>query len=237
MPADTSVHRECLVAVVTSDVDLKRFAEQRWYRIPERAIGRSLKVESFDEFQKLALYQTSLVSNGLPSSIELWGEIDDVLRMPRREILPDEPNHPAADEIYRLIRVKSAERLDHPITSRRPRRITFVRTTGERLFHASDLNDLIVGSPAEEKLWSALKNLDAERKYYMRAGGFVMEVDFAIFSDDRTLGVVCGGDDGYDSSGIPEAWSILRFSPGALESEFTACLQEIMAAMQEMRAV
>src|SRR5437868_2731465 len=90
IPDNESLHRDCLIAVVTNDADLKRFSEQRWYRIPERAIGRSLKVDSFDQFRKLALYQTSLVSNGLPSSIELWGEIDEVLRMSRREILPEE---------------------------------------------------------------------------------------------------------------------------------------------------
>jgi hypothetical protein len=227
--------RDCLVAVVTSDDDLRHFTEERWYRIPERAIGRSLKSDALDGLTKLALYQTSTITSGLPSAIELWGEVDDLLRLPRKEFLPEEPHHPAADELYRLVRVRSVKRLQQPITSRRPRRVTFIRTTGERLFHAHDINDLVLGSPAEEKLWGVLKELDAERKYFMRAGGIVMEVDFAIFNEGGALGVICGGNDGYDSSGVPDAWSVLRFSAGRLESEFATCLEEIMATMRTMQ--
>jgi hypothetical protein len=234
-PLSQSEERDCLIAVVNSDDDIARFLNDRWYRIPMRAIGRSIGKGALDESRILALYQTSTIHSGLPSAIELWGEIDDIRQLRRREIIPEESNHPAADELYQLIRVRNVERLERPVTSRRPRRVTFIRSSGERLFHAADMNDLIIGSAFEEKLWSAIREFDAERKYFMQAQGTVMEVDFAIFSEGRSVGIICGNEDGYDPSTVPESWSILRFSPGRLESEFADCMQELMTELRQMR--
>lgn len=181
----------------------------------------------------LALYQTTGIRNGLPSAVELWGEIREVARVSRREIIP-EPDHPAADDLYHVIRVGPVERLERPIVSRRPRRVTFIRTTSERLFRAVDINDLVIGSSVEEKLWGELRELDVERKYLMQADGLVMEVDFAIFYGETTLGIVLepGGEEGVlrQGSGSSErkVWSILRFSPSRLDADLAACVQEIM---------
>jgi hypothetical protein len=232
--ASQSEERDCLIAVVNNDADMHRFRNERWYRIPARAIGRSLGKESLDESRILALYQTSTIQSGVPGTIELWGEIEDVQQLSRRQIVPDEPNHPAADEQYHLIRLRAVERLEKPVASRRPRRITFIRTSGERLFHAADVNDLIIGSAIEEKVWNAIREFDVERKYFMRAQGMVMEVDFAIFTGGGALGVICG-DDGYDASATSEAWSVLRFSPGRLEREFADCMEELMSTLNQMR--
>ena len=114
-----SEQRDCLIGVVNNDTDMQRFRDERWYRIPARAMGRSLSRESLDESRILALYQTSTVHSGLPGTIELWGEIDEVQQLSRRQIVPDEPNHPAADEQYHLIRLRNIERLERPVASRR----------------------------------------------------------------------------------------------------------------------
>jgi hypothetical protein len=232
--ASQSEQRDCLIAVINNDTDMQRFRDERWYRIPARAIGRSLRKESLDESRILALYQTSTVQSGLPGTIELWGEIEEVQQLSRRQIVPDEPHHPSADEQYYLIRLRNIERLEQPVASRRPRRITFIRTSGERLFRASDINDLIIGSVIEEQVWNAIREFDVERKYFMRAQGMVMEVDFAIFTSGGALGVICG-DDGYDSSATTEGWSVLRFSPGRLETEFADCMEELMTTLHQMR--
>ena len=231
--------RDCLVAVVTCDADLRRFIDEKWYRIPARAVGRSVAAETLREVRALALYQTSTITAGLPSAIELWGEIEEVRECTRREIIPSEAEHPAAEERYHLIRVDSVRRLERPVISRRPRRITFMRTSLERLLKASAVNDLVIGSKLEEQLWESLRDLDAERKYYMNVSDTVMEVDFALFNGDRALGVICNGDSPPASAaGHPaasDAWSVLRFSPSQLELEFHQCLDQIMTIVDEMR--
>lgn len=241
MQAFDEKNRDCLVAVVNNDADLHRFIDERWYRIPARAIGRSLGVGAIEESNILALYQTAGVNAGLPGAIEMWGEIEERLLLPRRAIVPEEPDHPGADEKYHLIRLRAVERLEAPIVSRRPRRITFLRTTSRHLFHASDINDLIAGTPGEERLWHVLKkeeNLELERRYFMRMDDVVMEVDFALLGRERSLGIICEGEThggGPGSDHIPEAWSILRFSPGRLDAEFADCVGEIAAEIARMK--
>ena len=117
--------RDCLVAVVKHNADLQRFRDEAWYRIPDRALGRSIGRVALKESNVLALYQTAGVTDGLPGAIELWGEIAGVETLPRREMLPDEPNHPAADQLYHRLRLSGVHRLEQPILSRRARRLAF----------------------------------------------------------------------------------------------------------------
>ncbi len=75
----------------------------------------------------------------------------------RRELIPEEPDHPRADERYYRIDLGELVALPHPVPSRRLRRITFIRTTLERLLHADEINDLWIRTPAQERLWHALQ--------------------------------------------------------------------------------
>ena len=230
--------RDTLVAVVTNDTDLQRFAEEGWYRIPARAVGRTLAADALQQTSTLALYQTGAITAGLPSAIELWGEVAQVLPKLRRELLPNEPDHPAADELYHLVRVAQVRRLERPIVSRRPRRVTFIRTTREKLLAATDINDLVIGTDAEERLWKSLENLEAERKYFMRVSDVMMKVDFALFEQGKTVGIIVALDeptatDARESA--TDAWRILRFSPNRLQSDLAGCLQEIMALVRGIK--
>lgn len=230
--------RDTLVAVVTNDTDLQRFAEEGWYRIPARAVGRTLAADALQQTSTLALYQTGAITAGLPSAIELWGEVAQVLPKLRRELLPNEPDHPAADELYHLVRVAQVRRLERPIVSRRPRRVTFIRTTREKLLAATDLNDLVIGTDAEERLWKSLENLEAERKYFMRVSDVMMEVDFALFEQGKTVGIIVAPDEPTTAAAresATDAWRILRFSPNRLQSDLAGCLQEIMALVRGMK--
>lgn len=230
--------RDTLVAVVTNDTDLQRFAEEGWYRIPARAVGRTLAADALQQTSTLALYQTGAITAGLPSAIELWGEVAQVLPKLRRELLPNEPDHPAADELYHLVRVAQVRRLERPIVSRRPRRVTFIRTTREKLLAATDLNDLVIGTDAEERLWKSLENLEAERKYFMRVSDVMMEVDFALFEQGKTVGIIVAPDEPTATAAresATDAWRILRFSPNRLQSDLAGCLQEIMALVRGMK--
>lgn len=230
--------RDTLIAVVTNDADLRRFAEEGWYRIPARAIGRTLAADALPQLSAIALYQTGAITGGLPSAIELWGEVTEITSQLRRQILPNEPDHPAADELYHVVRVAAPQRLDRPIISRRPRRVTFIRTTREKLLHATEVNDLVIGTEAEERLWKSLENMQAERKYFMRVSDVMMEVDFALFPQNNTVGILVTPDEPEPTTtpeSAADAWRILRFSPNRLQSDFAGCLQEILSLVGTMK--
>ena len=98
----------------------------------------------------------------------------------RRDLLPEEPDHPRADQrYYKLQRGKLVE-LPHPIPSRSLRRITFVLTNGKRLTEAWEINDLFLGPREHDLLWRALKEarLQAERHYIIHEENAVYRVDF-----------------------------------------------------------
>jgi hypothetical protein len=59
----------------------------------------------------------------------------------RRDLLPDEADHPRADAAYYKLQLGPLERLDPPIISLRWRRITF-ETTWDRFHKAQEINEL-----------------------------------------------------------------------------------------------
>ena len=232
--------RDCLVAAVNRDVDLRRFRDEAWYRIPDRALGRSVANTVLEDSNTLALYQTGRISDGLPGAIEIWGEIANVETLPRRDLIPDEPDHPAADQLYHRVRLARVHRLEHPILSRTPRRLVFLRTTREHLLAASDVNDLVIGSPAEERLWKELQKRRSEfdRKIFMEVGGTIMEVDFGLVAGVGGVAVLCGAESEINEADGVEMihpWHVLRFSPGVVEQELEKCVEEIMAAARSIR--
>ena len=230
--------RDTLVAVVTTDHDLARFRDERWYRLPDRVLGRSLARNVFEELTTLAIYQTAGVTEGLPGAVELWGEISAVDSLTRRELLPDEPNHPAASQLYHRICFSEIHRLQRPLTSQSPRRVTFLRTVRERLLIASDLSDLIIGTPAQEELVKELQGIHprVERKVYMQVSDEVVEVDIGIFAEEYQLGILLEDSSSADQlSHVPPAWNVLRFSPERIEHDFQECLREIMEMMNDLR--
>jgi hypothetical protein len=228
----TTFHRDCLVAVVSTDADLARFTDELWYRIPARSLGRALSADALTELRHIALYQTGAITAGLPGTIEVHGAISSIDVELRRAIIPSEPDHPAADEPYHVVRIAVLERLEQPLISHRPRRITFLRTTRERLAGARDINELFVGSPAEEALWGSLRELGAERRCFMHVSDEVMEVDFAIVRGSRTLGVLCSDELGYGPVAAAGEWSIVRFSAAEVENDLAGCLHEIMRLLE-----
>jgi hypothetical protein len=63
----------------------------------------------------------------------------------RRQLLPDEADHPRANDCYYKLELGPLERLPRPIPSHRLRRITFIATTLDRLLNAQEINDLWMG--------------------------------------------------------------------------------------------
>ncbi|RME42160.1 MAG: UV DNA damage repair endonuclease UvsE [Chloroflexi bacterium] len=144
-----------LVAVVNNPRDLEIAQEQGWYRIPLKRAPRQVAADF------LALYQTAAFSDE-KWAVNYFAPVRRYHIVRRRDLLPDEADHPRADDLYYKVEIDPLERLPAPIPSRRLRRITFIATTLERLLSAEEINDLWMSGISEAELWDAFKQESAE---------------------------------------------------------------------------
>ncbi|WP_298402307.1 hypothetical protein [uncultured Chloroflexus sp.] len=129
-----------LVVIVPRPRDLELARSAGWYRLPLSYAPPRLAADY------LAFYQ--------PGSFgaERWRvqRYAAVLRyhiVQRRDLLPDEPNHPRASERYYRIDLGPLCELERPVLAARLRRITFIATTFGRLRQAIDVTDLFMPPP------------------------------------------------------------------------------------------
>lgn len=146
-----------LVAYVPQRRDFELIQTQGWYRIPQKFAPKGLYAEyvafyfgaRFGE-QKWAIHYYAQ-NNGH----ELARRVD---------LLPDEPDHPRAQEIYYKIQLGELTRLARPIVSLRWRRVVFLHTTWDRFQDAAELNDLFIdGEGYVDRHFAALREREGER--------------------------------------------------------------------------
>jgi hypothetical protein len=138
-----------LVVVVPSLEDWHRISSQGWYRIPLRRAPRRIGAEY------LAFYHTQ-ASGPLRWSIRFYAPVLGYSLATRRELIPEETDHPRADERYYRIALGSLQALPHSIPSRHLRRVTFILTTLAQLLRAEEINDLWQRESTQEGLERAL---------------------------------------------------------------------------------
>lgn len=144
--ADEAVLHPALVVLVNNRRDWLRVCTEGWYRIPVRSAPFPIAAEY------LAFYLTRTF-RAEAWQISYYAPVTRYKILPRRELLPDQPDHPRADDLYYRIELGAVQRLERPIASRRLRRITFIPTTWERLHTAEDVADLWHTDDATAILW------------------------------------------------------------------------------------
>lgn len=142
-----------LVAVLRTPRDLRLVLEEGWYRIPARRLPPRAGAA-----RHIAFYQPASFGLG-EGAVRYVAPIRAWEMLCRRELLPEEPDHPRAAELYYRVRLGEVQPLDPPIPAGRWRRFAFILTHGERLRQARELRDLVHGSLWEEKLWGALRKM------------------------------------------------------------------------------
>ena len=189
-------------------------ARKGWYRIPVKHAPPSAT-----EAVVLAFYFTKAFPEGERWHVVYYAPVLRYRIVRRRELLPEEADHPRADEQYYKVEIGPLERLPRPIPSRRLRRITFIPTTLDRLLSAQEINDLWLGDAVEERLWRAFQKngIIAERRCRLwedREGE--EEIDLALFCRQGKIAVLCAG--GGPLEGVP----VVRERPLASEYDLTA---------------
>ena len=210
-----------LVAVMNDPRALEIARTQGWYRIPVRRAPPRVGADY------LAFYQTAAFGPEERWKVSYYAPIRRYHIVRRRDLLPDEADHPRADDEYYKLEIGPLEPLPHPIPSRRLRRITFIPTTLKRLLAAQEINDLWLGNKVEEQLWESFKEqgLPVERRVSVQEEDQDC-VDFALYCQNGRLAILCEGRDFDDLHLVREfpavsdydlalaGWTTLRLQPG-----------------------
>ncbi|TAE24731.1 MAG: DUF559 domain-containing protein [Candidatus Kapaibacterium sp.] len=189
-------HKNTLIGMIREKKDMLIAQKQGWYRIPVKSAPKIVRSNSMTT---LAFYQTKAFGED-KYTVRYWGEVQNIQEKKRIEILPEEPAHPKAKEVYHVIQLTAVQELQQPIVSPIPRRNPFIETTRERLFAAREFNELFCGSPIEERLWKALydEGIPAYREFMVSRTvakkKSMYYLDFALFCKDSNIALECDGD-------------------------------------------
>lgn len=126
-----------LVGVIGRKRDLDCLLAERWYRIPQTQMPQGIAAEI------IAFY---ISGSAARSSGQAGIHYHAVLRgfelQRRRDLLPDEPEHPRAAQLYYKLQLGEIVPQIPPVTNPRRRRFSFIRTTWDRLSAARTIADL-----------------------------------------------------------------------------------------------
>ncbi|MBC8170265.1 MAG: hypothetical protein H7X77_01275 [Anaerolineae bacterium] len=141
-----------LVGVINRKRDLEYVLKDHWYRIPQAKMTRGIQTEYVAFFLSRAFGE----QNG---GIYYYARITGLELRYRRWLLPDEANHPNADEQYYRIALSEIHEKQPPIRNTGKRSIAFIYTTWDRFIHAQAISDLY--SKADyfvDRIYHALRN-------------------------------------------------------------------------------
>ena len=165
-----------LVALLNNPRDWELVTREHWYRIPVRHAPKF-----FTGAQYLAFYLARAFGPD-KWTIPGYAPVRGHELAHRRDLLPDEAEHPRADELYYKLELGPLEPRTPPLASRRGRRVLFLWTTWDKFATARELDDLFHKAPAQDRLWETLK----ERSLYAGREPLVSErrsryrVDFML---------------------------------------------------------
>lgn len=205
-----------LVAVMNRPSDFEIARDQGWYRVPEAKATRGVF------FEYVAFYFAAAFGDQKWAIHYYTRRLGHEL-VTRRELLPDELNHPRAGAAYYKLQLGPLQKREPPIVSLRWRRVTFIHTTWDRFEAADEINDLFVeGDEFVDRLYHALRdaNLSPERCYPVREAGVEYVADLAVPCREGVL--VVGIAEG--EPGVPDA---LCFPPEAAVGDLEGCLAAI----------
>lgn len=244
--SESEYRGQVLVAIMNNLLDFNLAQDEHWYRIPVRGTRKRLKERWPPRW--LAFYQTKAFG---PEryAINYYAPVRRIRVVRRRQLLPEDPGHPRAKEMYHKIEIGPLQRLPQPITSRRWRRIVFIPTTWEKFISAVEINDLFDESPLEDRLWVEFRrhDIDAERQLFLQVKASVYALDFAIFCAQGKLDVETDGDRWHaDPQRIPldnqrnndlagAGWSVLRFNGKQIREQVAEyCIPAVMKTMNRL---
>jgi hypothetical protein len=126
-----------LVGVVGRKRDVTLLRERSLYRIPVNAMPDGVQTDV------LGFFLPSHLMHG-KGGIYYYAVLRGVELQRRRDILPEEPNHPRANERYWLCQCSTVRPTNPPILNPTHHAFAFIRTTWDRFADALTISDLYV---------------------------------------------------------------------------------------------
>lgn len=173
-----------LVGVMPNPSDLDIAREQHWYRVPVKHAPAGIHAEY------VAFYFTRKYPPDLRWAIHYYARRTGHELVRRVDLLPNQPNHPRAQEMYYRLQLGSLKRKEPPVVSLRWRRITFIQTTWDRFVAAREINDLFSTEDVfVDRIYHALKErgIQPERQTQIRERGAIYTVDILIPCQDGAV--------------------------------------------------
>lgn len=214
-----------LVGVVNRKADIEKLKTEHWYRIP---VARGPK-RVHAEYIAFYLSQRILADQQLKGGIYYFARRTGSELVSRRDLLPEEANHPRADAQYHKLQFAKLQRKSPPILNPTNRPVSFIYTTWDRFEKARVIADLY--SKADYFVDRVFHALGRERREYARYAEQVWEASRQ--SDDGGAqirvecenGIVIASTRPQDEHVIP-----LTVSDDPAAAQVSA--QEIIAAIQ-----
>lgn len=219
--------RTVLVAVLNNAEDLRRAASEGWYRIPQRRAPKRIGADY------LAFYQTGAFRDqDTARTVTYYAATRRYRLATRRDLIPNEPDHPHGNDYYFRVELGPLQRLERPVPARSYRRLTFIHTTFDRLLNAQDVLDLFRKDDPFDTLWDALRKHKLRPLKNRLAGD--RPVDIALRARGGYLGVNCVDNVAMlEEQPFPlaERWELIQLSPARIEQDLTGCLRQIGTAL------
>lgn len=232
-----------LVAVIKNRRDLNILLTKNWYRIPAAyATNR--------QFDYLAFYEPALFGEE-GKCIQYYARVLNHQTTKRRELLPDELNHPRVNNDYLLLQLDKIKKLPCPIRNIRPRRVSFAFTTLNHLLESKTVLQLYKVAPTEEIMEAGLRRagLKTISQHYVLAGKKRYCLDFAVFCKQGAIAIECDNKKAHSGAAqrkkdeIKNAalrrsgWTVIRFREEDIISDLKGCLVRIKKATQKLGGV
>ena len=238
--------RDFLIALMNNKRDFRIAQEQHWYRIPvktkqvpKNVINKSLR--------HIAFYHTKEFGQDA-YCIRWYSEVENITIIKRKELLPEIPNDPKANDEYYKIQFGELRSRAVPIMSHRPRRILFIPTTLWHFQQANEINEVFYESPLEEDFWKALRDeeINAERQFIVDADTQTFLLDFALFCKVRNVDIECDGDEFHleeedvkrdkKRNNILESfgWSVLRFTTEEIRKSLKEATNRVKKTINQL---
>lgn len=236
--------KRVLVVILNNTRDFERARDEHWYRIPVKTAPKRW------ESEYLAFYQTKIFGDK-KWAVHYFAPVRDYQILRRIELLPEDKDHPRAQQRYFKVQLEPLQLLGFPIVSKRWRRIVFIPTTWTKFNTALEVNDLFDDSPLEDKLWLELKKekIEAERQFYVGNQRTHFYLDFAIFCRNGLINIECDGDRWHSHQEIiprdnarnnfltSKGWQVLRFSSQDLNNNMPQTIATIRDAIHHCQGI
>lgn len=124
-----------LICVVNRKRDLRHLLHDSWYRVPVEQMPDGINAEV------LGFYLSKSIESEA-GAVRYFAQVAGVELVYRRWILPEEPNHPRADNVYYRVALSQIMPKIPPILNPARYSIHFIRTTWARFNVVTTVHEL-----------------------------------------------------------------------------------------------